>query len=103
MRQDLVFGHKDTQYTLDAELICDFFFCFSCFIFFCVWLVFMESLRRELDLAIEIQKIKSLVFAFQMCENLRRQHDFGLKMSENLGRQLESAAKMRETLHERPI
>ena len=64
----------------------------------------MESLRRELDLAIKIKKIKGeLVFAFQMRENLRRQLDFGLKMSENLRRQLESAAKMRETLHERPI
>ena len=50
----------------------------------------MESLRRELDLAIKIRKIKGeIVFAFQMCENLRGQ--------------LDSAAKMRETLHERPI
>ena len=59
--------------------------------FFVFLLVFMESLRRELDLAIKIRKTsrESSFFAFQMCENLRRQ--------------LESAAKMRETLHERPI
>ena len=41
----------------------------------------MESLRRELDLAIKIRKKfkGELVSAFQMCENLRRQLDFGLK------------------------
>ena len=73
--------------------------------FFCFWLVLIESLRRELDLAIKIRKKfrRELVFAFQMCESLRRQLDFGLNICEKLRRLLDSAAKMRETLHERPI
>ena len=64
----------------------------------------MQSLRRELDLAIKIRKKsgESSFFAFQMCESVRRQLDSGLKMCEGLRQWLDSAAKMRETLHERP-